>query len=81
MQKKLIILEFDDFDISLLKGIADNLINEMGEGLVFIVNKHSDSVNFICRSNIDVNAGLLVKRASNISLANGGGSATFAQGG
>ena len=79
--KKLIILEFDDFDISLLKGIADNLINEMGEGLVFIVNKHSDSVNFICRSNIDVNAGLLVKRASNISLANGGGSATFAQGG
>ena len=79
--KKLIILKFEKFDMSLLKEIADNLVNEMKEGLVFIANTNGDSVNFICRSSIDVNAGLLVKRASNMSMANGGGSATFAQGG
>ena len=79
--KKLIILEFNDFDTSLLKEIADNLINEIKDGLVFIVNRHTSSLNFICRSSIDIDAGLLVKKVSNIAGANGGGSKTFAQGG
>lgn len=79
--KKLIILKFEKFDMVLLKEIADNLVNEMKEGLVFIANINGESVNFICRSSNGINAGLLVKRASNMSLANGGGSATFAQGG
>ena len=79
--KKLIVLEFEDFDTSLIKEIADNLINEIKEGLVFIVNKHSSSLNFICRSSIDIDAGFLVKRVSNIAGASGGGSKTFAQGG
>lgn len=79
--KKLIILEFNDFDTALLKEIADNLINEIKEGLVFIVNKHTSSMNFICRSSIDIDAGFLIKKVSNIAGANGGGSKTFAQGG
>ena len=79
--KKLIILEFNDFDTSLLKEIADNLINEIKEGLVFIVNKHISSLNFICRSSIDIDAGFLVKKVSNMTGANGGGSKSFAQGG
>lgn len=79
--KKLVLLEFDDRDNNTLKEISDNLINELGKALVFIINKKKDSLNFICRSSLEVNAGLLVKRVSNICGAGGGGSATFAQGG
>ena len=38
-------------------------------------------VMFICRSSCDIHAGLTVKRASQLSDGNGGGSPTFAQGG
>jgi len=54
---------------------------KLGEGLVFIANVRGDNVNFVCRSNISVKAGDLVKNASVKSLGNGGGSPTFAQGG
>ncbi len=77
-----LIMEVNNIDINLLKTIADNLINEMQEGVVFFANvKEDNSVNFICRSNTFVNAGLVVKDASISSNGNGGGSPTFAQGG
>ena len=77
-----LIMEVKDKDINILKSIADTLINEMKEGVVFLANVKKDgSINFICRSNSFVNAGLLVKDASVSSNGNGGGSATFAQGG
>ena len=79
--KNLVLLEFEEFNMEILKSIADNVGNAIKNCVVFIINKHKDSVNFICRSNSSINAGLLVKSASNICLANGGGSATFAQGG
>ena len=76
------IMELKNKDINLLKSIADSLVNEMGEGLVFFANVKDDgSVNFICRSTCKANAGLLVKDASVSSNGNGGGSPTFAQGG
>lgn len=77
-----IVMKVYNKDINLLKAIADNLIQLMGEGLVFFANvKSDDSVNFIARSNCHVNAGLLVKDAAISSDGNGGGSPTFAQGG
>ena len=77
-----LIMEVNDMDVNLLKTIADTLVNEMNPGCVFFINKKEDgSVNFICRSNCHVNAGLVVKDASVSSLGNGGGSPTFAQGG
>lgn len=77
-----IVMKVYNKDINLLKAIADNLIQLMGEGLVFFANvKSDDSVNFIARSNCHVNAGLLVKDAAISSDGNGGGSSTFAQGG
>ena len=77
-----LIMEVDNMDVNLLKTIADTLVNEMKPGCVFFINKKEDgSVNFICRSNCHVNAGLVVKDASISSLGNGGGSPTFAQGG
>ena len=67
--------------MDILKSIVDNLMVHIKEGLVFIANVKGDNVNFVCRSNIDTHAGLLVKNASVKSLGNGGGSPTFAQGG
>jgi len=79
--KKVIITKTENYDMNVLKGIIDNLMVKLGEGLVFIANVRGDNVNFVCRSNISVKAGDLVKNASVKSLGNGGGSPTFAQGG
>jgi len=79
--KKVIITKVEDYDMEILKGIIDNLMVKLGEGLIFIANVRGSNVNFVCRSNISTHAGLLVKNASVRSLGNGGGSPTFAQGG
>ena len=77
-----IVMEVNDKDTNLLKTIADTLVNEMGEGFVFFINKKEDgSVNFLARSTSRINAGLIIKDASISSNGNGGGSPTFAQGG
>lgn len=79
---KYIIMEVKDMDTELLKVIADNLVNEMQNGVVFFANvKDNKSVNFLCRSNSNLNAGLVVKEAAVLCGANGGGSPTFASGG
>ena len=67
--------------MDILKGIVDNIMNNLKTGLVFIANVKGNNVNFVCSSNIDTHAGLLVKNASVKSLGNGGGSNSFAQGG
>ena len=68
-------------DVNSLKTIADEIVNEMKEGLVFFANvKEDDSVNFISRSTCKVNSGVIVKEAALASNGNGGGSPTFAQG-
>lgn len=77
----LVLIRTSDKEVFLLKDIADKLINKIGKGIVFISNENDESINFICRSNCDIHAGLTVKRASQMSLGNGGGSPTFAQGG
>ena len=69
-------------DLNLLKSIADSLINEIENALIFFANiKDNTSVNYICKSNSTVKAGELVKMASLKSDGNGGGNPKFAQGG
>ncbi len=81
-EQKVIVMTVHDYDLNVLKDIADALLNKLGKGLVFLANvKDKKTINFICRSNINTNAGLLVKKCSILSQGNGGGSATFAQGG
>lgn len=76
------IMEVYNKDVNLLKTIADNLVQKMDKGIVFLANvKNDNSVNFICRSKCNLHAGVLVKDASILSDGNGGGSPTFAQGG
>ena len=77
-----LIMKQNNKDINLLKSIADSLLNEIKDGIVFFINiKEDNTVNFICKSNSKVKAGPLVKEASLSAGGNGGGSPTFAQGG
>lgn len=77
-----LLMTVENKDISLLKSVADAMIDEMGTGFVFFANiKEDGSINFLARSSCHVNSGLIVKDAAVSSLGNGGGSPTFAQGG
>ena len=77
-----IVMSINNKDVNILKSIADALINEIGEGFVFFANVKGDkSVNYIAKSTCKVNAGMVMKVVSQMSDGNGGGSATFAQGG
>ena len=80
---KFLFITLNNEAMDIVKALGDNLCEKMGPSLVFIANiKEDHSLNFICRSSIDrLNAGYLVKQASKMALGNGGGSATFAQGG
>ena len=78
---KALIMKTEKKDVNSLKTIADEIVNEMKEGLVFFANvKEDDSVNFVSRSTCKVNSGVIVKEAALASNGNGGGSPTFAQG-
>lgn len=70
-----------DVDASLLKQIADALLNKIGKGLVFIANVVGDKIVFVCKQNDRYNAGNLVKMAAQICGGNGGGKADIAQAG
>ena len=78
---KTVLLRTSGKEANVLKSLADALINMLGKSLVFIANVNDGNVMFICRSSCDIHAGLTVKRASQLSDGNGGGSPTFAQGG
>ena len=77
-----IILKLNNKDNNILKSIADTITNEEENTLVFFINiKEDKSLNFIVKSNTFINAGDLLKKVVPIVNGNGGGSATFAQGG
>ncbi len=76
-----IVCKVENQDISSLKSIADELCNRLSEGFVFLVNVCYDRANIIVKSNSSKNAGAILKEVLKDGLGNGGGSATFAQGG
>ena len=76
-----IIMTTEDKDLMVLKDILDKLIVTIKEGVVFIANVIDKDVNFLCKSNVHINAGYLVKQAALMANGNGGGSPNFAQGG
>ena len=70
-----------DYDSSLLKQLADALLNKMGKGVVFLANVSNGKVVFVCKQNSIYNAGALVKIAAVITGGNGGGKPDIAQAG
>ncbi len=78
----ILLMEVHDKDTTLLKSVADSLMNEMEQGFLFFVNNQNDtSLQFIAKSNCSISAGNVMKEAAAIANGNGGGSPTFAQGG
>ncbi|NLV90292.1 MAG: alanine--tRNA ligase [Tenericutes bacterium] len=78
---KYVVTKVYDYDMNVLKVLVDRLIEHLNEGIIFIANVKGNNVNYICKSNIDIDAGVLIKEASSKSNGNGGGSKTFGQGG
>lgn len=78
---EVIVKKVYDYDTSILKTIIDNVFNKISKGIVFVANIKGNNVNFICKSNCDLNAGEIIKNASIKSNGNGGGSKIFGQGG
>lgn len=77
-----IITKVEEEEIDTLKMVMDQLLVTMQKGIIFIANVKGENVNYLCKNNVDsLSAGLLVKKASQMSQGNGGGSMTFAQGG
>lgn len=77
-----LIMMTDNIENQLLKTVADAIANENENIIIFFANKKKDgSINYICRSNSSINAGLLMKKVAQFTNGNGGGSSTFAQGG
>ena len=75
-----LIMKLEDKDINVLKVIADEIANEMREGFIFFANVSNNKINFISRSNSNINSGKILKKAALEAEGNGGGSPTFAQG-
>ena len=76
------IFALNDFDTKNLKSLADALLNKIGTGLVFIANVvNNESLVFVCKQNIGLNAGTLVKEAAVLTGGNGGGRPDIAQAG
>jgi alanyl-tRNA synthetase len=77
-----IMMTVNNKDTNILKSIADSLMNEMKNGFIFFINQKDDgSMNFIAKSNSDINAGYIMKKITEFASGKGGGSPTFAQGG
>ena len=77
-----IIMAVNNKDNNILKSIADSLMNEMEKGFIYFINQKEDgSMNFIAKSNSNINAGYVMKKIATFASGNGGGSPTFAQGG
>lgn len=72
----------EDYDMDMIKSLADAIINKYDNCFVLLVNIKDNHTNMIAKTNSDkVNCGAIVKELSVKCKGNGGGSKTFAQGG
>jgi len=72
----------EDYEVSILKQIADSICNQVNDCFVLLANVNANSVNFIAKNTSNkLNAGEVIRGLSQRCGGNGGGSAAFAQGG
>ena len=76
-----LVCKVDGISMDALKQLADALLNKLGSGIIFIASTVDDKVYFVCKNNIGLNAGLLVKKAAIITGGNGGGRPDMANAG
>lgn len=76
---------FNNESIDALKQLSSSIVNELENGIAFLVNIRDNSLNFIAKESSSLkdkfSVGDLIKNVSKIASGSGGGSALFAQGG
>ena len=73
-----------NYEVPLLKQMVDNITNELPNAFVLLANINGNSVNIICKSNVNndnIHCGNIVKDICTKCNGNGGGNGLFAQGG
>lgn len=79
---KVMVAIVEDYEIEIMKQIADALCQKYDNCFVLLANKRANNVNIIAKSNTPkVNCGSITKDLSIKCGGNGGGSIAFAQGG
>lgn len=76
-----LIVQVNDVDKNSIKPLADNLMDHLPNGFVFIANVAGDKITFIAKSANKLHAGNIVKEAAMITGGNGGGRKDMAQAG
>lgn len=76
-----IVIKVEGYDAKTVKSLADNLMDRLKTGVVFIANVSEDKLLLVCKSTTSVHAGNLVKEAAALASGGGGGRADFAQAG
>ncbi|MGE4571893.1 MAG: alanine--tRNA ligase [Candidatus Izemoplasmatales bacterium] len=72
----------NDVNGGVLKQVADDLIDTLDKGFVFLASIYNEKVIFVAKSNDpNIDAGRIVKEAAIICQGNGGGRKDFAQAG
>ena len=73
-----------NYEVPVLKQLVDNITNSLENAFVLLANMNNNSVNIICKTNIDndnIHCGNIVKEICTKCEGNGGGNKFFAQGG
>ena len=80
-ENSILIKRMENIDKKLLKPFVDRLSDHLPKGFILLANVSEDKVTFIAKSNNDIHAGNIAKKAAQIAGGNGGGRADFAQAG
>ncbi|MCR5462367.1 MAG: alanine--tRNA ligase [bacterium] len=68
-----LITKVENINMDSLKQLVDALLNKMGSGVVFLASIIDNKLLFVCKNNIGLNSGNLVKQAAIATGGNGGG--------
>ena len=71
----------EDLSADVAKQLVDRLLDRLGQGTVFVINKTDEQLLLLAKTNQGVHCGNLVKAAAQLAGGNGGGKAEFAQAG
>ena len=80
----IIIVTTKNYEVPILKQLVDNITNALENSFILLANQNKDSVNIICKTNINnqnIHCGNIVKEICLKCQGNGGGNQFFAQGG
>lgn len=82
---KVLIAKTNNIETNIIKIVVQDLLNNIGTGVVFIINIVDNNINIVAKKsedyNVNLNIGEVIKKASNIIGGNGGGNTLFGQGG